>query len=148
MDAPSKFFFGLENRNGQRKIIHCLRSNDGRPLRSGGTPHFFTENFFKTEWMEVPEKESDLPQSWESAHAPLLADLTLEKHHMAIMSQANDGIPVELHKTFWTLMEVFRESFQSRLLPLSCRRALVILLPKKRDLQDLKNWRQVSLPPP
>lgn len=59
--------------------------------------------------MEVPEKESDLPQSWESAHAPLLADLTLDKHHVAIMSQANDGIPVEFHKTFWVLMEVFRE---------------------------------------
>lgn len=39
MDALSKFFFGLENKNGQRKTIHCL---------------------FNTEWMEVPEKESDL----------------------------------------------------------------------------------------
>ncbi|KAI3373012.1 hypothetical protein L3Q82_023446 [Scortum barcoo] len=30
-------------------------------------------------------------------------------------------------------------------LPLSCRRAVITLLPKKGDLQELKNWRPVSL---
>ena len=35
-------------------------------------------------------------------------------------------------------------SSQGGCLPLSCRRVIVTLLPKKDDLQDLKNWRLVS----
>lgn len=28
MDAPTKFFFSLESKNGQRKVIHSLRASD------------------------------------------------------------------------------------------------------------------------
>lgn len=30
MDPPSKFFFSLERKNGQRKSIQCLWSEDGK----------------------------------------------------------------------------------------------------------------------
>ncbi|KAI3376859.1 hypothetical protein L3Q82_000115 [Scortum barcoo] len=84
------------------------------------------------------------------------ADLTLDELHVALMSLANgkapgiDGIPVEFYKAFWPvvgedMLEVFQESFQNGFLPQSCRRAVITLLPKKGDLQDLKNWRPVSL---
>ena len=32
MDAPSRFFFNLEKKNGQSRLIHCLRSGDGCEL--------------------------------------------------------------------------------------------------------------------
>ena len=32
MDAPSKFFFNLEKKNGQNRIIHCIQSADGMEL--------------------------------------------------------------------------------------------------------------------
>ncbi len=32
MDAPSKFFFNLEKKNGQRRFIHALRSESGSLL--------------------------------------------------------------------------------------------------------------------
>ncbi|KAI3376754.1 hypothetical protein L3Q82_000356 [Scortum barcoo] len=45
-------------------------------------------------------------------------------------------------KTCWRfLTTAWREDG----LPLSCRRAVITLLPKKGDLQELKNWRPVSL---
>lgn len=43
------------------------------------------------------------------------------------------------------MLEVFLESWRIGLLPQSCRRAVITLLPKKRDLQELRNWRLVSL---
>lgn len=42
-------------------------------------------------------------------------------------------------------MEVFEESFATGSLPQSCRRMVLTLLPKKGELQDIKNWRPVSL---
>lgn len=61
-----------------------------------------------------------------------------------------DGLTVEFYETFWSILapdilDVFNESMAAGSLPLSCRRAVVALLPKKGNLQDIKNWRPVSL---
>ncbi|CAM2106075.1 unnamed protein product [Caretta caretta] len=65
-------------------------------------------------------------------------------------SPGMDGLTVEFYRTFWDilgpdLVTVWAESLQSGVLPLSCRRAVLALLPKKGDLRDLRNWRPVSL---
>lgn len=36
-------------------------------------------------------------------------------------------------------------SLEKGFLPLNCRRAILTLLPKKGDLQEIKNWRPVAL---
>ncbi|TWW67065.1 Transposon TX1 uncharacterized 149 kDa protein ORF 2 [Takifugu flavidus] len=61
-----------------------------------------------------------------------------------------DGLGVDFYKVFWNivgqdLLDVLNESLHSGSLPLSCRRAVIALLPKKGNLQDIKNWRPVSL---
>ncbi len=61
-----------------------------------------------------------------------------------------DGIPVEFYKAFWAvvgddLFDVLNDSLSRGLLPLSCRRAVITLIPKKGDLRNIKNWRPVSL---
>ena len=43
------------------------------------------------------------------------------------------------------MLGFFSESFEDSSLPQSCRRAVLTLLPKKGDLQEIKNWRPVSL---
>ncbi len=54
------------------------------------------------------------------------------------------------YKEFWSelgedLLSVLNESLTEGSLPLSCRRAVITLLPKKGNLQEIKNWRPVSL---
>lgn len=61
-----------------------------------------------------------------------------------------DGLPLEFYQQFWDLIgpdlyEVILECIKNNLLPISCRRAVLSLLPKKGDLGLLKNWRPVSL---
>ncbi|CAM2111379.1 unnamed protein product [Caretta caretta] len=61
-----------------------------------------------------------------------------------------DGLTVEFYRVFWDvlgpdLVTDWAESLQSGVLRLSCRRAMLALLPKKGDLRDLRNWRPVSL---
>ncbi|KAK3522499.1 hypothetical protein QTP86_016151 [Hemibagrus guttatus] len=65
-------------------------------------------------------------------------------------SSGIDGLPAECYKAFWAVigqdvLDVLRDSIQRGELPLSCRRAVLTLLPKKGDLTHLKNWRPVSL---
>ncbi|KAI3363559.1 hypothetical protein L3Q82_012167 [Scortum barcoo] len=83
-------------------------------------------------------------------------ELTPQELYAALMSLKSgkapgiDGLPVDFYKSFWSvlgedLLEVFNNCLERGLLPLSCRRAVITLLPKKGDLQELKNWRPVSL---
>ncbi|CAM2117467.1 unnamed protein product [Caretta caretta] len=65
-------------------------------------------------------------------------------------SPGMDGLTVEFYRAFWDvlgpdLVTVWAESLQGGVLPLSCRRAVLALLPKKGDLRDLRIWRPVSL---
>jgi hypothetical protein len=55
-----------------------------------------------------------------------------------------DGLPSEFYKTFWTLigkdfLEVFLSSIEHSNLPLSCRRAVLTMIPKEGDTSLLKN---------
>uniref|UniRef100_A0A672HUD6 Reverse transcriptase domain-containing protein n=1 Tax=Salarias fasciatus TaxID=181472 RepID=A0A672HUD6_SALFA len=61
-----------------------------------------------------------------------------------------DGLTAEFYKAFWDILgrdvlDVHNECLASGSLPVSCRRAVLTLLPKKGNLQDIKNWRPVSL---
>ncbi|CAM2112541.1 unnamed protein product [Caretta caretta] len=80
-----------------------------------------------------------------------LAEFSEALHRMPTKkSPGMDGLTVEFYHLFWDvlgpdLVTVWAESLQSGVLPLSCRRAVLALLPKKGDLRDLRNWRPVSL---
>ena len=60
------------------------------------------------------------------------------------------GLPADFYKAFWAvigqdLLLVLGDSFNKGRLSLSCRRAVLTLLPKKGNLQQIKNWRSVAL---
>ncbi|CAM5156148.1 unnamed protein product [Natator depressus] len=79
-----------------------------------------------------------------------LAEFSEALRRMPTKSPGMDGLTVEFYRVFWDvlgpdLVTVWAESLQSGVLPLSCRRAVLALLPKKGDLCDLRNWRPVSL---
>ncbi len=61
-----------------------------------------------------------------------------------------DGLPVDFLKSFWAelgvdLLQVLNCSLSEGRLPLSCRRVIITLIPKKEDLTDIKCWCPVSL---
>ncbi|CAM2097011.1 unnamed protein product [Caretta caretta] len=65
-------------------------------------------------------------------------------------SPGMDGLTMEFYRMFWDilgpdLVPVWAESLQSGVLPLSCKQAMLTLLPKKGDIRDLRNWHPVSL---
>ncbi|KAI3355854.1 hypothetical protein L3Q82_004224 [Scortum barcoo] len=165
MDAPSQFFFGLERKNGQRKIVHSLRSSNGSAISDSSEIRKFAVCVFIKTYIKVNLQTTQmcaavfftgLLQVETEANTKLEAQLTPQELYAALMSLKSgkapgiDGLPVDFYKSFWSvlgedLLEVFNDCLERGRLPLSCRRAVITLLPKKGDLQELKNWRPVSL---
>uniref|UniRef100_A0A3B4TQD0 Reverse transcriptase domain-containing protein n=1 Tax=Seriola dumerili TaxID=41447 RepID=A0A3B4TQD0_SERDU len=164
MDVPSHFFFGLERKNGQKRFIHSLRSETGQVLtnhedickRAVG----FYKELFKCEHQEEQEASKSfyegLPQVEPHSNKDLEAALSSEELHAALQGMQSgkapgiDGLPVDFYKALWSvvggdLLSVLNESLAGGRLPLSCRRAVLTLLPKKGDPQRIENWRPVSL---
>ncbi len=164
MDIPSIFFFNLEKKNGQKRCIYGLRSKGGALLLN----HIeirkraveFYEELYSSELTHRSDSDNvfieGLPQVSDDANGELCRALTLEELQKALQSMecgrapGIDGLSADFYKSFWPeigadLLAVINESLSSGRLPLSCRRAVLTLLPKKGDLSDIKNWRPVSL---
>lgn len=156
MDAPSHFFFGLEPKNGQRRLIHSLCSDTSQQLEESTEirQHAvdFYKELYKEKFQEKPQEECSfykgLPQVSEVDNIDLEAELSAQELQDALQSLRSgkapgmDGLPVEFYKTFWPVVVedvlfVLRDSLRTGRLPLSCRRAVLTLLPKKGDLQCL-----------
>lgn len=164
MDAPSKFFFNLERKNGQSRYIHSLRSENGQELTVLSEIRQRAVKFYKdlygSEYKHDEEMSSSLYQglpklqkkSKEALEKPLCAQELWKALQTMESGKAPgiDGLPIEFYKAFWEVLgedflDVLNESIAEGLLPVSCRRAVITLLPKKGDLQEIKNWRPVSL---
>ncbi|TWW77351.1 Transposon TX1 uncharacterized 149 kDa protein ORF 2 [Takifugu flavidus] len=89
MDAPSHFFFGLERKNGQRRVIHSLRANNGQvledPIEIRQRAVIYCWDQYRKECWEEPEVEQ----------SPALHGLAGGK------APGIDGLPAEFYWTFW-----------------------------------------------
>ncbi|KAK3537054.1 hypothetical protein QTP70_000286 [Hemibagrus guttatus] len=141
-----------------------METPDTTPVQGdGGDVDMVDEPIFKlysSEWSGAQVVEDSflmgLPKLSEQAARVLDRELSLEELHEALQRMENgrasgiDGLPAEFYKAFWAVigqdvLDVLRDSIRRGELPLSCRRAVLTLLPKKGDLTHLKNWRPVSL---
>ncbi|KAK3544076.1 hypothetical protein QTP86_001148 [Hemibagrus guttatus] len=164
MDALSKFFFSLERKNGQSRHIHCLYSEDGRDLTEPSEIRRRTVQFYAGLYSSEYVEDDELPAHFneglssvsESSKEELKRPLSGQELFTALQDMERgkapsiDGLPVQFYREFWAvlgngLLAVLNESLTDGLLPLSCRRAVITLLPKKGNLQDIKNCRAVSL---
>ncbi len=163
MDAPSTFFFNLERKHVQQKMMCHLRRADGSvtsdPTEMRRLAEDFYKELYKAESCDTECTEDllkDLPQLEEIQKKILDNLITFQELTEAMRELSKgrlpgiDGLPVEFYQQFWDLMgpdlyEAILECIKSNLLPISCRRAVLSLLPKKGDLGLLKNWRPVAL---
>ncbi|KAJ4946632.1 hypothetical protein JOQ06_024295, partial [Pogonophryne albipinna] len=164
MDAPTSFFFDLEKKNGQRRVIHSLLSDTGQEITEPSQIRRRAVSFYSTLYTsEYEEGETlsegfcnELPQVSEETNSQLEGPLTIQELQTALQGMQGrrapgiDGLSVEFYKAYWDvlshdLLDVFNESLASGSMPMSCRRAVITLLPKKGNLQDIENWRPVSL---
>ncbi|CAM2106798.1 unnamed protein product [Caretta caretta] len=163
MDRGSRFFYALEKTRGAKKHVTCLLAEDGTPLTDPEEMCGRARDFYTSLFSPDPTDPDACEVLWEELPTVSVGDrdrlelpLTLAEFSEALRrmptnkSLGMDGLTVEFYRAFWDilgpdLVTVWAESLQSGVLPLSCRRAVLALLPKKGDLRDLRNWRPVSL---
>ncbi|CAM2098792.1 unnamed protein product [Caretta caretta] len=163
MDRGSRFFCALEKTRGGKKHVTCLLAEDGTPLTEPAEMCGRARAFYASLFSPDPTDPSACRVLWEELSTVSASDqdqlelpLTLAEFSEALCrmptnkSPGMDRLTVEFYRVFWDILgpdrvTVWAESLQSGVLPLSCRRAVLALLPKKGDLRDLQNWRPVSL---
>lgn len=163
MDAPTVFFFGLEKKSREQKIFHQLKmpcggvTTDRQEIQAYALS--FYEDLYCSEECDgaaADEFLHDLSKLSEKEHDELDSPLSFGELSQAVQEMSSgkspglDGLSAEFFKSFWNLIGedlygVFLECIEQGTLPLSCRRAILTLIPKKGDLGCLKNWRPVSL---
>ncbi|CAM5140285.1 unnamed protein product, partial [Natator depressus] len=163
MDRGSRFFYALEKTRGAKKHVTCLLAEDGTPLTDPEEMCGRARDFYASLFSPDPTDPGARGVLWEELPTVSVGDrdrlelpLTLAEFSEALRrmptnkSPGMDGLTVEFYRAFWDilgpdLVTVWAESLQGGVLPLSCRRAVLALLPKKGDLRDLRNWRPLSL---
>ncbi|CAM5111522.1 unnamed protein product [Natator depressus] len=148
---------------GAKKHVTCLLAEEGTPLTDPVEMCGRARAFYASLFSPDPTDPSACRVLWEELPMVSTSDrnrlelpLTLAEFLEALRrmptnkSPGMDGLTVEFYRVFWDvlgpdLVTVWAESLQSGVLPLSYRRAVLALLPKKGDIRDLRNWRPVSL---
>ncbi len=101
MDAPSHFSFGLERKNGQRRRIHSLWSDNEQLLQESADIRQRAVGFYqqlcKTEFQEEPEValsfHEGLPKVSAEDNAELEAPLSAQELQEALQSMQSGNAP-------------------------------------------------------
>ncbi|KAK3560923.1 hypothetical protein QTP86_023114, partial [Hemibagrus guttatus] len=164
MDAPSKYFFGLEKKNGQSRLIHTLHTRNGQYTTHTYEIRWYAMNFYQDLYRSEHRDSKELldifyqglPKDSSEDNAALEGPLVLEELHAALNTMPGGkapGIDWPASGVLQVLLErAGRRSaggpqgkLQREVSTPEQPEGMITLLPKKGDLQDIKNWRPVSL---
>ncbi|KAK3522519.1 hypothetical protein QTP86_017665 [Hemibagrus guttatus] len=151
----------LAESTGDRRHVEDLKVKKALMADLLGTKaQDFYQDLYRSEHRDSKELldifYQGLPKFSSEDNAALEGSLVPEELQVALNTMPGgkapgiDSLPVEFYKFFWKelgedLLEVLEESCRERCLPLNSQRAVITLVPKKGDLQDIKNWHPVSL---
>ena len=169
-EKPSKYFFNLEKRNFNNKVINKLNVNDeliNDPKEILREEKKFYENLYtSSNNVDIENEMPDIATFLDNTEAPKLSEqdklkcegelqefelLNVLKNTANKKSPGSDGFPVEFYKVFWPqckhfLLNALNTAYNRGLLSTTQRHGVITLLPKKdKDTLFLKNWRPISL---
>ena len=167
-EKNSKYFLNLENRHCKRKTITQIKGNNGSFLTNDSDileecNTFYGSLYTSRNSTAITEElgnlffDQDLPKLYDDNKQKCEGFLTEKECLEAVKlmesgkSPGTDGLPAEFYKVFWNdvssyLVSSLNRSFQKGKLAIMQRRGIISLIPKKdKALDELKNWRPITL---
>ena len=170
-EKPTRYFFNLEKRNYDKKIVSQLYNgeeellSDFKKINKEIENHFsrfYNTNFDPGEDKEISRKfqsfvgNLNLTQLAEQENLELEAGINIEEVQSALNSFQNnktpgdDGFTKEFYEAFFdligTLLDSLNAGFESGTLSISQRRGAISLISKdENNLTTLSNWRPITL---
>ena len=171
-EKPTNYFFNLEKRNFEKKVITQLKLENGEIISDMKQVNLEIESFY-SDLLETKSagllstnfrenfsafvENLDIPKLSFEESMSLESDLTLGeiknvlKSFQSNKSPGGDGFSKEFFETFFDLigthlLNSYNEAFTKGQLSISQRRGVICLIPKDdSDLTELSNWRPLTL---
>ena len=162
-EHSTKQFFNLEKRNYEKKNMKCIKMESGEISYDQGIILEEQTKFYKGLYKKNPnskfsmKKENYMPKLGEKSKIDCDRDLEMGEIFDAIMTMKNgkvggpDGFTVEFYRKFYAylkeiLFEMYKNAYQEGILPFTCRKGLISLLPKPgKDTRFVKNMRALTM---
>ena len=163
-ERNSKYFFSLEKSRSRLKTVHAVRSADGTLIKENNEILSECHNFYAKLYGDngVQQNRFRLINhfgrtiSWDSREK-LENEIDIKEVGHALSKFDNckapgcNGLPADFFKCFWPkikwpLFEYYQKCLVNHELGTSARRGILSLIPKKEaDLENLSNWRPLTL---
>ena len=166
-EKPTKYFFNLEKRNFNRKVITEIKREDGKILVEEDEIMKEIESFYENLYASHDEgnngafndfvRDLQTVKLTDEEREDLEGYITIEecskvlKTFPAGKSPGDDGFTAEFYNCFFDLVSrdlvnSFNTAYNEGELSISQRRGVITLVPKEDScLSDLSNWRPITL---
>ena len=169
-EKPTNYFFNLEKRNYEKKVIAQLKLENGVIISDMKQINKEIESFYSNlletnlsnpddfnEDFNAFVEDIDTPQLSPEESMALESNLTLDELKNVLKSFQNnkspgeDGFSKEFYETFFDLIGIhllnsYNEAFNNGQLSISQRRGVICLIPKDDScLSELSDWRPLTL---
>ena len=166
-EKPTKYFFNMEKRNYNRKVISELKRPDGKTVVNEQEIMSEIQSFYEKLYSsDIDHNDSVFNNFGLDLKFPILSDeektnlegkITLEECEKILKtfqngkSPGDDGFTAEFYKTFFKLLgqdlvSSFNAAFDAGEMSISQRRGVITLIPKEEsNLLLLSNWRPITL---
>ena len=170
-EKPTKYFFNLEKRNYNRKIVKELKDEDDqiitnfKEINQRIEGHFSkilsskiveNVNIQRTNFNQFA-KDVEIPRLSNEEQIEMENDLTIEEIKKVIKlfqknkTPGDDGFSIEFYEAFLdllggNLLDCYNEAFHENQLSISQRRGIISLIPKSEEnLNEITYWRPITL---
>ena len=163
-ETNSKYFLGLEKRNGVKQSISSLRIG-GKIKYDKCTLLKFVKKYYSNLYKSVECNDSFIDEYLTNIDTPRLSDIeanfcegpiTIDEATKALKdmkinkSPGLDGLSVEFYREFWPeiqdiVVRSFNDAFSEGHLSYLQRKGVISLLFKGGDKEELDNWRPITL---
>ena len=165
-EQSTKYFLGLEKSRQNFNCINSLKDSCGLSVTSDKEILEIARGFYLKLYKNKSVRDEDINAVFDSTIPEKVLTEDLQEKCEGLVSKDEcfraiksmkrnkapglDGISTEFYEHFWSLLgdllvNVFNESYENEILPSSQRSAVMTLIFKQGDREDISNYQPISL---